>query len=70
MLSHPDPDHDPLREQERSQAASRSTWVSVDRPVYVALTLPNDSGPSPIQTVSDLITRTLPAVPIRPGPPR
>lgn len=29
MLSHPDPDHDPLREQERSQAASRSTWVSV-----------------------------------------
>lgn len=48
----------------------RSTWVSVDRPVYVALTLPNDSGPSPIQTVSDLITRTLPTVPIRPGPPR
>lgn len=48
----------------------RSTWVSVDRPVYVALTLPGDAGPSPIQTVSDLIARTLPVAPIRPGPPR
>ena len=48
----------------------RSTWVSVDRPVYIALTLPNDSGPGPIQTVSDLLTRTLPAVPIRPSAPR
>lgn len=50
--------------------AQRSTWVSVDRPVYIALTLPNQSGPTPIQTLSDLIARTMPAVPIRPGPPR
>ncbi|MFN8043749.1 MAG: DUF3515 domain-containing protein [Mycobacterium sp.] len=48
----------------------RSTWVSVDRAVYVAVTLPMDSGPTPIQTISDLIARALPAVPIRPGPPR
>lgn len=48
----------------------RSTWVSVDRPVYVAVTLPSDSGPTPIQAISDLIARALPAVPIRPGPPR
>jgi len=48
----------------------RSTWVSVDRPVYIALTLPNDSGPTPIQTMSDVIARSMPAVPIRPGPPR
>ncbi|BBZ75067.1 membrane protein [Mycolicibacterium anyangense] len=48
-------------------AADRSTWVTVDRPVYVALTLPSGSGPSPIQTVSDLIARTLPQVAIRPG---
>ncbi len=47
----------------------RSTWVSVDRPVYIALTLPADSGPTPIQTMSEVIARTMPAIPIRPGPP-
>jgi hypothetical protein len=48
----------------------RSTWVTVDRPVYVALTLPTQSGPTPIQTLSDLIARTMPAVPIDPNPAR
>jgi hypothetical protein len=47
----------------------RSTWVSVDREVYVALTLPADSGSGPIQTLSAVIARTMAAVPIRPGPP-
>lgn len=47
----------------------RSTWVSVDRAVYVALTLPDGSGPTPIQTLSEVISRTMPAMPIRPGPP-
>ncbi len=30
----------------------RSTWFAVDRPVYVALTLPAGSGPTPIQEIS------------------
>lgn len=47
----------------------RSTWLCVDRPVYVALTLPDGSGPTPIQTMSEVIERTMPAVPIRPGKP-
>jgi len=47
----------------------RSTWVSVDRPVYIALTLPADSGPTPIQAMSELIARTMSVLPIRPGPP-
>ena len=47
----------------------RSTWVCVDRPVYVALTLPDGSGPTTIQTLSEAIERTLPATPIRPGQP-
>lgn len=50
--------------------AQRSTWVSVDRPVYVALTLPTGSGPTPIQTLSAVIARTMPAMPIRPAPAR
>ncbi|MGV0627081.1 DUF3515 domain-containing protein [Mycolicibacter minnesotensis] len=47
----------------------RATWYAVDRKVYLALTLPTGSGPTPIQELSDLIAETVPAVPIRPGPP-
>ena len=50
--------------------ADRTTWFAVDRPVYVALTLPADSGPTPIQDLSDAISATLPATPLAPGPPR
>jgi hypothetical protein len=46
----------------------RSTWVTVDRPVYVALTLPDGSGPSPIQVVSKAVAATMPAVPVNPAP--
>ncbi|PXX12300.1 DUF3515 domain-containing protein [Mycolicibacterium moriokaense] len=48
----------------------RSTWFAVDRAVYVALTLPQGSGPTPIQEVSDVISKSLPAKPIDPAPPR
>jgi hypothetical protein len=47
-----------------------TTWLCVDRAVYVALTLPSGSGPAPIQTMSDVIDRTMPAIPIRPAPAR
>lgn len=46
----------------------RSTWYAVDRPVYVALTLPAGAGPTPIQQLSGQITRTMPAQPIDPAP--
>lgn len=49
---------------------SRSTWITVDRAVYVALTLPDGSGPAPIQALSEVIARTMPAMPIRPAPAR
>ncbi|CAA0131563.1 Uncharacterised protein [Mycolicibacterium vanbaalenii] len=49
-------------------AQGRSTWFAVDRPVYVALTLPPDSGPTPIQAISTAITEVLPATAVRPGP--
>lgn len=47
----------------------RSTWYAVDRPVYVALTLPPGSGPAPIQQISDAIDHTMAAVPISPAQP-
>jgi hypothetical protein len=46
-----------------------SIWCTVDRPVYVGLTLPPGSGPTPIQQLSDVIDHTLAAVPIDPAPP-
>ncbi len=48
----------------------RSTWFAVDRPVYVALTLPEGSGPTPIQEISQLIAKSLPAKAAEPAPVR
>jgi Protein of unknown function (DUF3515) len=55
--------------QESAGDAGRSTWYAVDRPVYVALTLPSGSGPTPIQQLSDAIDHTVAAVPIDPAQP-
>jgi len=48
----------------------RTTWTTVDRPVYVALTLPDGSGPSPIQLISQAVAKSMPAVAVNPGPAR
>ena len=47
----------------------RTTWICVDRPTYVALTLPDGSGPTLIQTLSAVIERTMATTPIRPAGP-
>jgi hypothetical protein len=48
----------------------RSTWITVDRPVYTALTLPDGSGPTPIQLISTAVAAAMPAVPVNPRPVR
>jgi hypothetical protein len=48
--------------------AGFSTWYAVDRAVYVALTLPPDSGPTPIQQISGAIAKALPTKPLDPAP--
>jgi hypothetical protein len=50
--------------------AGRSTWYTVDRPVYIALTLPAGSGPTPIQELSEVVDRTIAVAPINPAGPR
>lgn len=55
--------------QQSAGDAGRSTWYAVDRPVYIALTLPSGSGPTPIQELSDAIDRSIAAVPIAPARP-
>jgi len=49
--------------------SDRSTWFTVDRPIYVALTLPAGSGPAPIQQLSETIAAPMPSVPIDPPRP-
>ncbi|MFE7801022.1 DUF3515 domain-containing protein [Nocardia sp. NPDC057440] len=52
----------------RDPASKASTWFAVDRATYIALTIPDGSGPTPLQGVSDAITADLPAQAIDPGP--
>ena len=40
------------------------TYVAVDRPVYVVLTVPLGVGSGPLQAVSDVVRDALPAVPV------
>lgn len=51
----------------RDDTAGTATWFAVDRETYIALTVPDDSGPTPLQAVSDTITAQLPARPLDPG---
>lgn len=45
-----------------------STWYTVDRPVYVALTVPGGSGPTPLQDASNSIAGALPQTALDPAP--
>ena len=47
-----------------------STWVAVDRGVYVALTLPNGTGSAPLQDAAEAVKKALPAQPLDPAPVR
>lgn len=45
----------------RIDAGDETSWIAVDRPVYVALTMPADSGTGPLQELSAVLASTLPA---------
>lgn len=50
----------------RVPGAGSATWFTVDRDVYVALTVPDAAGTGPLQTISDTVSATLRPVPPRP----
>lgn len=50
--------------------AGRTTWIAVDRPAYVALTLPDGSGSTPIQLISRALADAMAATPLDPAPIR
>ena len=45
-----------------------STWVVVDRGVYVALTVPDDAGTGPLQDISTTVRDVLPKQPVKTTP--
>ena len=47
-----------------------TTYVVVDRGVYVALTQPDGTGSGPLQDVAGVVAATLPAQPLDPAPVR
>ncbi len=44
------------------------TWYIVDRSTYIAVTMPDKAGPTPLQDISNTTAKALPAQPINPGP--
>ncbi|MFD4358098.1 DUF3515 domain-containing protein [Nocardia sp. NPDC058518] len=53
--------------QVRDEVGKTGTWFAVDRETYIALTLPDGSGTSAVQTVSETINANLPAREPTPG---
>ncbi|MEV0946225.1 DUF3515 domain-containing protein [Rhodococcus sp. NPDC049939] len=51
-----------------SAGIDASSWFAVDRGVYVALTVPNGVGPTPLQDISDTVAAALPQQPLDPAP--
>ncbi|WP_305092013.1 DUF3515 domain-containing protein [Prescottella sp. R16] len=51
-----------------AQGIDASTWYAVDRGVYVAVTIPNGSGPTPLQDASEAVAQVLPEQPLDPAP--
>ncbi|MBB5955461.1 hypothetical protein FHS29_002042 [Saccharothrix tamanrassetensis] len=41
-----------------------ATWYVVDRPAYIALTIPSDAGTGPLQDISTTVRDTLPTTPV------
>lgn len=51
-----------------TSGVAQGTWFVVDRGTYIAVTMPDKAGPTPLQDVSDAVTKVLPAKPLDPGP--
>jgi len=50
------------------QGLAASTWFVVDRGVYAAATIPDGTGPTPIQALSAAVSAALPQTPLDPAP--
>lgn len=51
-----------------SSGITSGTWYIVDRGTYIAVTMPDKAGPTPLQDISNAVGKALPARPIDPAP--
>ncbi|MEU2000249.1 DUF3515 domain-containing protein [Rhodococcus sp. NPDC019627] len=51
-----------------SAGIDASSWFAVDRGIYVGLTVPRGVGPTPLQEMSDAVSKVLPQKPLDPAP--
>ncbi|WP_157535399.1 DUF3515 domain-containing protein [Nocardia inohanensis] len=54
--------------RDQTTGVTSGTWWAVDRGTYVALTQPDNAGPTPLQEVSDAIKKAMPEQPLDPNP--
>lgn len=55
-----------LRDQ--TSGVTSGTWWAVDRGTYIALTMPDNAGATPLQEVSEAIKKAMPEKPMDPNP--
>lgn len=53
--------------KDEATGAASGTWFAVDRGIYIAMTMPNSAGPTPLQDISEAIKKTIPEQPMNPG---
>ncbi|MBF6329268.1 DUF3515 domain-containing protein [Nocardia transvalensis] len=54
--------------RDQTSGVTSGTWFAVDRGSYIAVTMPHNTGPTPLQDISNAITKVLPEQPLDPGP--
>ncbi|MGW5106947.1 DUF3515 domain-containing protein [Nocardia sp. NPDC004123] len=54
--------------RDQTSGVSSGTYWAVDRGIYIALTMPDNAGPAPLQDISAAIQQTIPQKPIDPNP--
>ncbi|MTE13021.1 DUF3515 domain-containing protein [Nocardia aurantiaca] len=54
--------------RDQTSGVTSGTYWAVDRGVYIALTMPDNAGPTPLQDVSAAIQKTIPQQPLDPNP--
>lgn len=54
--------------RDQTSGVTSGTWIAVDRGTYIAVTMPDSAGPTPLQDISEAIKKAVPEQPLDPGP--
>lgn len=54
--------------RDQTSGVTSGTWIAVDRGTYIAVTMSDSAGPTPLQDISNAIKKAIPEQPLDPGP--